>query len=727
MPNNADAQHSKHEPLPKLLAQVQHACVDQLQKLLAEFFSRCDDSLFEFAETASSNNDQNVYFEAMRELRMRKAEVSDQYFVALKQGFANLAGSQSPKPVKDVFSKPRDHGELELVKNEELEESVTIKSIVNRARMNHAEALLQLIARFEHILSGKKIEDDANPLDPENLLNLFVECTQTLDLELRLKVFLYKRFDQVVIAGLGKVYHDANELLVLAGILPTLKLRAKNAANDARRAVATTRNDSDSRANDTIASKSDAELDELRQLLANISSGIAALPGTVDFGQFAGGVTMSSNVLNDLLLTNNLVPANEELNADAINLNQIPLLVKQVLQQRQKAGEASALRSADEHTINLVSLFFDFVLDAEDLPIDMQALLARLQIPVLKIALRDEYLFTTKDHPLRKLINQMAQASYGRDVDRVEDEQFFDLANRLVQDLIADPDLTEADFINLIADLQEFLDNENQKSQVLEQRVSQSARNSALARHAREKLALILGDKFKQLVTPTTVYEFVYQDWYNVMLSCYLNHGEQSADWREVEQLVDDLLWSSQLHFDKRSKERLLRLRDGLYQTIEQRMSAHRQEQSHWQERLKNLKILHEVILADDEAGYELLLPYDRPTYDLEQPSSWGDNPVLPRPEFKYLQQIKKLVPGDWIRLSLPGTESEKYCKVSAYLETDESFLLVNRFGARVAILDCHSLAYSLQDGNLKIVEDTPIFDQAVANIAAKLRGLTQG
>lgn len=729
VPNNANPKHSNHGRLPPLVEQVQDSCAEQLQRLLTEFFSRCDDSLFEFAESATSNNDQNLYFEAMRELRLRKTEVSEKYFVAFKRGFAELAGARNSKPKKQGLSPNHGAGELELVKNDELEESVTIKSIVNRARMNHAGALLQLIARFEHIFSGKKIEDDANPLDPENLLNLFSECTRSLDLELRLKVFLYKRFDQVVMAELGGIYHKANELLIVAGVLPKLKLRAKSAANDSLTTTQSRQQVSGSNSATTDNSNADNEFNELRQLLTDISSGIAALPGAIDFGQFAGTAAMSSNVLlNELLQTDALVPANEDLNAKADDAaqNLIPVLINNLLQQRQQAGEASALRSADEHTINLVSLFFDFVLDAENLPIDMQALLARLQIPVLKIALRDQYLFTTKDHPLRTLINHMAQSSYGRDIAREEDEPYFALTTQLAQELINDPELNESDFIDLIADLQEFLENEDQKSQALEQRVSQSARNRALAKHAREKLTIILNDKFKHLNSPTSVHEFIYKDWHNVMLSCYLNDGEDSAAWREVEQLVDDLLWSAQWHSDQRSRDRLQRLRAGLYQTIEKRMSTHRAQESLWPERLRSIKVLHEVILAKDEAGYELLLPHDTPAVT-EESMDWADTPALPNPEFKYLQRIKKLTPGDWIRLSLPGSDAEKYCKVSAYIDTDQSFLLVNRFGARVAILDCRSLAQSLQDGNLKVVEDTPIFDQAVANISAKLRGLSQG
>ncbi|MFK8020306.1 MAG: DUF1631 family protein [Pseudomonadales bacterium] len=733
MPNDASTQSiDSSNSLPILLKQVCDGSATELETLLEEFFARCDDSLFDFAEAAANNKDQNLYFEAMRELRMQKAEVTEFYIRKLKQAFQNLKGPRVRRNAQSVSRLEIDSSQLELVKNEELEESVTVKGIVNQARLRHAEALLQLSARFEHLLEQSKLDDEDNPLDPGNLLELFSQGTASLDIELKLKVFLYKRFDQVVISELGAIYSKANEILIVGGVLPKLKLRARNAANDARKQNTSTQPSSEHYSLTNEPSESAiAELTGLTDLLSALKAGMHTLPGMLNLGELSNGPEVTQYELVGLLNA----MAGESANDSQIDpkttqaTGSLSELVTGILQQRKSEGGSTALRSADEHTINLVSMFFDFVLDAEALPIDMQALLARLQIPVLKIALRDRYLFTTKQHPLRNLINEIAQASYGRDVSKPEDAPFFALINEQVQGLINEPELSEADFVDLIANLQDFLSSENQKSEAMEQRVSSSAKTSALARHAREKLRIILQEKFKNKRTPDAVRNFLYLDWHNILLSTYLNHGEQSAEWLEVEQVADDLLWTAQMHTDRKSLQRMNRVCEQLYRTIESNLKAHRTTDQGWNTRLVSIKDLHRHIINGDEKAFNEALSTTKES-DTELNMSnqaWESEAVTPNPEFKNLRRIKKLQPGDWIRLSIPGSTGGKFCKVSAYLETDESFLLVNRIGARVAILDCKSLAQSLQDGKLKIMENTPLFDQAVANISSKLRGLSKG
>ena len=64
-------------------------------------------------------------------------------------------------------------------------------------------------------------------------------------------------------------------------------------------------------------------------------------------------------------------------------------------------------------TIELVAMLFDFVFETRDLPDGIKALLARLQIPVLKAAMLDGAFFAKKSHPARLLVNALAQAGLG--------------------------------------------------------------------------------------------------------------------------------------------------------------------------------------------------------------------------------------------------------------------------------------------------------------------------
>ena len=67
----------------------------------------------------------------------------------------------------------------------------------------------------------------------------------------------------------------------------------------------------------------------------------------------------------------------------------------------------------DADVINLVSMLFDFILEDRQLPSIMKALLSRLQIPILKVALLDRSFFNRGGHPARKLLNELAMAAIG--------------------------------------------------------------------------------------------------------------------------------------------------------------------------------------------------------------------------------------------------------------------------------------------------------------------------
>lgn len=720
MPHYASKPPAASTQLPLPIVEVRDNSSLSLEKLLHSFFLHCDDALFNMAETAESNALQNVFFEAMRELRIHAPNVTERIVQQFKAAFADDTVATSPSSKATLADIDANEVSLELIGNDTLEVSVLSQSIVNRSRLRYAEPLMKFSARFQHLMGIRGLDDDGSPLDPGTLVEIFSTQCSELDIEQKARLKLFDRFEHQVIDHLGPIIEAANKTLIDAGVLPDLKLRTRSTASN----QPMTAKPSELAAQEPNAEEVD---DELVQLVSALKRNPIARRNLIDLAKFSSGSVLSSVDLSGLLsnaqLSNPDFPQAEDRRAGN---NILPDLLQSLLQARQNQGQSTALHSADENTINLVSMFFDFVLDDESLPLDMQALLARLQIPVLKVALRDRYLFTTREHPLRHLINELAHASYGRDIEKQEHEAFYELANRIVQQLAENPEAVDADFHALLISLQDLIQGEDQKSQAVEQRVSQSARSNALTRHAREKVGIVLGEKFKSKRVPTVVSDFLHVHWQKLMLHNYLNYGDQSSEWLESEQLADDLLWTAQAHRDERSRNRLERLLPELYETIEKYLSNYQQADQSWQKALVEIRKLHKLILADDIEAFEQS-PISTAADDQGSTSkegAWAKGSALPLPEFRYLKTISELREGDWIRLKLNDHCPGKYCKVSAFLDTEDSILLVNRFGARFAILPRRDLAQSLQDGNLKIIEDTPLFDLAVASISNKLNSV---
>lgn len=62
--------------LPAALIRLRDASARSLSTILSEFFDSADDVLFGMADRAGSNQDQVAYFDAMRELRLRRRTLS---------------------------------------------------------------------------------------------------------------------------------------------------------------------------------------------------------------------------------------------------------------------------------------------------------------------------------------------------------------------------------------------------------------------------------------------------------------------------------------------------------------------------------------------------------------------------------------------------------------------------------------------------------------------------
>src|SRR5436190_17715385 len=96
-----------------------------------------------------------------------------------------------------------------------------------------------------------------------------------------------------------------------------------------------------------------------------------------------------------------------------VQFSGIPEGKHNVLRDLQQSPLGKKANQLESMTIEMVAMLFDFIFETKDLPDGIKALLARLQIPVLKAAMLDGAFFAKKSHPSRLLVNGLAQAGLG--------------------------------------------------------------------------------------------------------------------------------------------------------------------------------------------------------------------------------------------------------------------------------------------------------------------------
>ncbi|MFO8142535.1 MAG: DUF1631 family protein, partial [Marinobacter sp.] len=212
-------------PVPVEVARIRDTVVAGLGDLLQGAFDAVDDSLFELANNARSNNEQNRYFEAMREIRIKRKGVERHFQNAVARFFANPPHVGQLQPQEPAPQASADT--MALVGNDDLEEQVALNAMITKAKAHFQGPLLQLQARFTEVYPDAKEDAPVNPLAPEHLCSAFTEAIQSLEIQIRERLIVLKQFDRYVVSNLGMLLDEANRILIQAGIIPNFRYQGK--------------------------------------------------------------------------------------------------------------------------------------------------------------------------------------------------------------------------------------------------------------------------------------------------------------------------------------------------------------------------------------------------------------------------------------------------------------------------------------------------------------------
>ena len=752
--------------LPVALTQVRDKAAQQLKKALQGLFDSADDSLFEMADRATSNVEQNAFFEAMRDLRLKRKTIERGFLQKIFESFANLNQYEIGKaPQLDAVS----FDGLSLVQDDALEESVAIDAMVSKVINRDGVALGHLATRLNALVS-KKIDEKNNPLGPRALCEGFLDACRDLGVEIKVKLIIFKLFEKSVLGDLDQLYAEVNQLLIVAGVLPELKSAPPRRNTERSAAARSARGDGAALAAEGTASFGEEGIQEvfgaLQLLLAEVrGSGLPAreLP--------AGAVPISSNDLLRLLshmqqrLPDQSVAATDEFDLR----NQLESLLGRA---SAKSGKARVVGEVDEDVINLVSMLFEFILDDRTLPDSLKALIARLQIPMLKVAVLDKTFFSRGSHPARRLLNEIASAALGWvDQDDVQRDTLYQRIDQVVQRLLNDFVDDPAIFAELLAEFMAFTGDERRRSDLLEQRTRDAEEGRAKSELARQQVEQALNQRLLGKTLPETVVRLLQEAWSKVLMLTCLKHGVESAQWQAVLVTMDELVWSVEPHEDPQARLRLLELVPGLLRSLREGLDSAGIDPFVTSEFFARLEALHvqafqrfkramPVVVDNSEAAAPTLaeeaaqvLPADEvatvlPLLELpvsveaqqaEEPEMVEviEEIILLAPgerreqesevnladDDEALLQVDGLRVGSWVEFQ-EDEENKLRCKLAAVIKPSGKFIFVNRTGMKVLEKTRMGLAVEFRRGAIRLLDDALLFDRALESVIGNLRRL---
>ncbi|MBB3062948.1 DUF1631 domain-containing protein [Microbulbifer rhizosphaerae] len=732
----------KNTPLPSTVAALREKASSLLLEQFKQLFGKVDDSLFSMAERAHGQEEQDGLFQALRLLRVERRAIAERFADNIDRAF---------QVREERGADPFASESLSLVHNDDLEQLVAADTMVANAKRDFAEPITELSLRLD-TLYAVKIYDKNNPLGPDGICDAFVEAVRPLDLHIRARLTLLKKFEQVVMLQLRDFYDRCNQLLMERGILPNLREQRRLVRQRSSRPTPTTP--------------------------AGGSSAPAQGPGTQGTG--GGGTGMSGGMISGNFAPG-LVPASAGLapmpSGDLLGHlgelqsaapyqsgGEIQLLnVAELLQQRLvQANQSASLAKVDSDIIKLVEMLFSFILDDRNLAEPLKNQLGRLQLPLLKVAIADKSFFSKGGHPARKLLNELADAATGwQPGEHFETDPLYREVSKVVDRVLEEFDRDVNIFSLLLESFRQFIQRERKRAEMLERRIVDEADGRAKTQAARARVAAVMDALVAERELPPVVQEWLQKVWNNMLFLTCVKEGTESEAWSRDVRTARDLVWSVQAPMPD-SRQQLLgllpalqeRLREGVEAVslnpfearrlfaelkevyrerfaLAQRVSEERERQAREQaeQDLAEEREVEQVAAAEPESELapEVAVPQME---ELEQVVAEAEvAPMEPEGESlaalpesdPHWQQTFRLAQGSWFELKRSDDEQFR-CRLAAVIKDIDQFIFVNRNGAKVAEFSRLELAHALRTAQLMSLDDGMLFERALQSVIGNVR-----
>ncbi|MES2362545.1 MAG: DUF1631 family protein [Pseudomonadota bacterium] len=213
------------------------------------------------------------------------------------------------------------------------------------------------------------------------------------------------------------------------------------------------------------------------------------------------------------------------------------------LRQRTSSLKQAASTSAEKATIEIVALMFQSILAEDRIPPAIRVWFARLQMPVLRVAISEPEFFGSLQHPARRLIDRMGSCVLGFDVN-VSGGAMEAEIRRIVQVIEQYPETGRRVFQLVYDEFQKFL------SKFLSQQGS-AARVVSVAQQVEQKETMAIQytiemrNMLNDMPVREDIREFLFKVWAEVLAIAAMRNGPQHEETITLKQAAADLVWAA--------------------------------------------------------------------------------------------------------------------------------------------------------------------------------------
>lgn len=717
-----------HDETITLLRQARALMADRLGQAMQAIMAKVDDSMFDLSQKDPTV--QNYYFEAMRELRIKRKDIEQAFQDKLRYGFGH---SLKTFGIDDLCEEEPTL-ELSLVEQDELEEDIAIRDMVVKMELLAGVELSALNQRFAFMLQTAELDNDSNPISPTVICEALRSALDRVSINMRVKLVIYKLFDRYLIGAAAEpAYKSINEFLIEKGVLAVLPKAARKRSQGQQ--------------------DSDELFAALQRRIVAYGATAGAAPGAQ--ANFLGALSALQNGNDELL----------QAQGGAIDPVSLASGLVNVIRSLQETGATARIGQADAMVVDVVAMLFDYILDDKNLPDAIKALIGRLQIPVLKVALSDQAFFGKRNHPARRLLNMLAFAGIGWDESLGHDDVLYRKVDEVVQRVLDEYGDNAELFAELLQDFERFLGQEQQAAARRAEVSAQLAQSRERLITAKEVVRKEVRNRIEKPGVPDLIRDFLGSYWRGVLLLNFIKEGEGSVPWKRSLVFMDNLIWSVEPKPDAQERARVIKVLPNQLQVLQdgmERVSMPSNERHHF---LAQLAGYHARIMNEDSVVASALQQQGSVHDYLRDPNASAPMPpVMPSAEQEeaaatealqhlvnegalqaeeitlgeveedsdhdvsvadlqdeYIDLVRNIQVGSWVEME--GEDGAPMrVKLSWVSPVTSRYLFVNRKGHMVSNMHEVALVAAFQCGKARTIEEAPVMDRAVSKVVEGMR-----
>jgi hypothetical protein len=512
-----------------------------------------------------------------------------QWFIAIRSQLIEISTLNGQKSsTVPISGRDTKLEKLSLVEDDVIQQEIMSSRLAQAMLERAGTEYNDLSARICHLEQREKL-DSEDLFSPFRFAKLITSSWNQAGLTqtnwTTVQVILHDEFANFI----EELYHSTNQILVNEKVLPEVdlrpfirraksaKLHTSTAAQFSQFAGLASQYGASQLANETRLITNNAPLDSAelaRATLSRFNKLIGRqLPDFANPARLVGPLSIDFKTAIEQAqrkIAEKLMEVGDE------NSVQVPISTPGLLEEmhRGKAQLKQAATSQIERaTIEVVALLFQSLLTEERIPASVRLWFARLQMPVLRVAVNEPDFFAETTHPTRALIDRMGACVMGFDSNTPHTSSLLEKEiKRIVQVVEAYPETGRKVFQTVLIEFEKFLQHYFQN----ENEMSIKAISLAQQVEQRETLAIQYTIELRKMLNDFSVQEgirdFLFQIWADVLAMNSVKFGLQSAQTKAMRRAASDLIWSASAKVSREERAEVIRklphllkaLRDGM-------------------------------------------------------------------------------------------------------------------------------------------------------------------